>query len=110
VEHKLLTGDEEKISRLYFSADESLLASVSEGGVVVVWDTKDWTPAYPPLTGHRGNTVAFSPDGKWIAAANQTEHAIQIWSVETGDLLVESQAGVPPQNSVIMRQPPKDFV
>src|SRR5262249_26289586 len=45
----------------------------------------DRTVAEPLLTLHGFDSVAFSPDNRWLAAAGP-EHTVKVWDVATGQL------------------------
>jgi WD40 repeat protein len=83
---------------LAFSPDGKTLASGGYGRAVRLWDIFTHHERGPPLTGHSGpvNSVAFSPDGNMLAAADGG--LVRLWEVTTrrqlGALLVD------PSNSV----------
>jgi serine/threonine protein kinase/WD40 repeat protein len=91
-----------------FSQDGSRLA-VNEGGYVGLWKTaelraKGEVPPYLRLGGFssaptvrqgyepRSNSVAFSPDGKRLAAGLQVTEAIKIWSLENNQEVLNLHA------------------
>jgi WD40 repeat protein len=89
---------------LAFSADAKLLATGNAHGVVSLWDTK-LGKIRAKLSGHSGMvTVAFSPDGKFLASGStsnvfgqQADGSIRLWDVQKGTLLrtiVNSGSGV----------------
>jgi len=67
-----------------FSPDTSLLAGAVDGGVQF-WITENWRESFLLPEGNNGREIAFSPDGKTIAAAFRDE-SIRLWDVETGHL------------------------
>src|SRR5690606_16221076 len=56
--------------------------------VSYVWDVTQPTAPALHLTGYNDalNTVAFSPDGRWVAAAG-VEHRIYLWDMAAGGTL-----------------------
>jgi WD40 repeat protein len=66
-----------------WSPDGRLLAS--EDGV---WEVATGQELYP-LSGHTGpvDSVAFSPDGSYLATAGREDHLIIIWDAHTGERL-----------------------
>ena len=97
-----------RILSLAASPREPLLAAGSEDGNVTVWDMVDHSLKYEPLCSvqdesldaevlcHKSGSgqtdirgLAFSADGKWLAAGSSDQHA-WLWDVETGTLLARS--------------------
>ena len=69
-----------------FSPDGTLLA-VSAGSAVQLWYVENWTVS-STLPGSSGYAVAFSSDGKTLAAAGGTAgEDIKIWNYKTGEAL-----------------------
>ena len=68
-----------------FSPDGNTLATGTNGGAVLLWDTETGT-LQNTLTGHTNlvDTVAFSPDGRTLASNGL--RAVFLWDVETGSL------------------------
>jgi WD domain, G-beta repeat len=75
----VLPGDkEDSVGAVCFSPDGSLLATTGEGGNIVLWDTSSWQrrgaigdckTAFTEAEGTPYMSLAFSPDGAWIACA-----------------------------------------
>ena len=84
---RTITGQPEMISALEFSPDGKFLVT---GGMnemafgapvkVIVWDVASGKPVRTEEAEHRVNTVAFSPDGKWFAAADGSK-LVKLWAV-----------------------------
>ncbi|MDE3000875.1 MAG: hypothetical protein OXU79_17505 [Gemmatimonadota bacterium] len=71
-----------------FSPDGGLLACVSSGNSLVIWDTGTWQrvttyEGKPNTTTLDYNPLAFSPDGRLLAAADKNQHSINLWDVVT---------------------------
>ena len=81
-----LTETSSAVSPVIFSPDGSLLVAVDRDRTVRVWNTDTATEKFPPLT-VRGVPlrIAFSPDGRWLAASNLagSKGNITVWEVET---------------------------
>ncbi len=76
-----------KVSPGRFSPDGSLVAVSLAGEGIALWNADDLTPSGTPLlpTGGHVKDLAFSPDGRLLAAySNDTA---TIWDVETRSLL-----------------------
>lgn len=76
---------------LDFNSDGSLMASGSLDNTILIWDTalesKSFgEPVAPPFSASSEHAsisdVEFSPDNKYLASANGTQFAIQIWNID----------------------------
>ncbi|KAG2367816.1 WD40-repeat-containing domain protein [Suillus spraguei] len=71
------TGHTDAVCALCWSADGELIASGSWGGTARVWD----------VTGHQWvYAVTYSPDSSRLATGGDTDDAVKIWDVKTGEL------------------------
>jgi len=75
-------GDDGAIRRLAVSDDESIIAAVSEGGIVSIWNPNDLSEV---LQGWKGATqmtlaMALSPDNKHLVIGGLTEAVLNIES------------------------------
>lgn len=86
----LLTGHIDRVWRMCFNPDGSMLASV-EGKTIFLWDFTTGTLKTPlhtlkPVDTYNGiDNIAFSPDGK-VLAIGYRKGAVQLWDAKTGRL------------------------
>ena len=66
------------------SPDSRRIAAITGDGAAVLWD---WSSEKPPEEVFPADakiaTLAWSPDGRWIAAASITDKTIRLWNVES---------------------------
>jgi WD40 repeat protein len=80
----MLDGHVGRVAAPAFSADGSRMATGSVDGNIVLWDTRD--PARPRQTARlhvdtQLNTITLSPDGRTIAAVDQTGTTVRLFDV-----------------------------
>lgn len=81
------------ISALDFSSDGNLLAAATDKGLINVWNTGNSAGARLFLRSdnldEHTHAIAFSPDGRFLAAANwgrtAGENAVYVWRSDSGD-------------------------
>src|SRR5262245_11983883 len=79
---------------LAFAPDGTKLATVSNGGLIRIWDVgtgrqvREWSVRPPIPCQPSAFPVAFSPDGRQLTLAkSHDDSAVRVWDVETGKLL-----------------------
>ncbi len=77
------------VQSLGFSPDGSLLVAGSQGGRLLMWNTRTGQP-YPTLVeaNVRMNGAAFHPSGGWLATVSEDGYGIDIRDVVSGRILV----------------------
>jgi WD40 repeat protein len=83
-----LEGFEGFVWSARWSPDGSLLAVSYAGGPVRLYDTRTYT-VQGTLSGHSAQHIAWSPDGKSLAAGTLFSRIVQVWDVETRTLSSE---------------------
>ncbi|MBI5959803.1 MAG: TIR domain-containing protein [Chloroflexi bacterium] len=80
------------IEDVAFSADDRLVAAVSMGGGVRVWETNTGNQIAEFLTGGQGTSVTFSPDGRYLAVGRSAPggamYVVMEGAYEPGDFVV----------------------
>ncbi len=86
--HISLEGHTNRVTRIVFSSDGSMLASASEDGTIRLWNVVTRTHKHT-LTGHTSyiHSVAFSPDGRTLASGSENGK-IRLWNATTGQYRV----------------------
>src|ERR1035437_6970179 len=87
----IIAGHTDKVSGVAVSPDGKTVASASSDGTIGLWDTSTGKAAHAPLRSTEGGfeSVAFSPDGKYLATGEggKTGSAggqIVLWDVASG--------------------------
>ncbi len=94
-------GHEGVVSGLAYAPDGKTLASVSWDGAVRLWEADTGKPVRV-LRGRQTDwtlSVAFSPDGRWLAqTAGHGPASVRLWDTATGKLVRELAGHVPRGN------------
>ncbi len=87
----IIAGHSDKVSGVAVSPDGKTVASASSDGTIGLWDTATGKASHAPLKSTEGGfeSVAFSPDGKYLASGEggrTGSHGGQIvlWDVASG--------------------------
>jgi WD40 repeat protein len=83
-----LEGFEGLVWSARWSPDGSLLAVSVAVGPIQLYDTRTYT-MQGTLGEQSAHHIAWSPDGKWLAAGSPFSRLVQVWNVETGTLSSE---------------------
>lgn len=71
------------VSSLALNVHKNMIASAGRSSSIMFWDMLTGEPVGPALTGHgdQVNSLAFSPDGQWLASGS-SDNTIIVWDVE----------------------------
>ena len=82
-----LAGHHSFVYSVAFSPDGRILASGSDDGTIILWDTATYQPIGGPLASSSGAySLAFSPDGKTLVSAN-VDDTLLVWDVGSHKLI-----------------------
>jgi WD40 repeat protein len=84
IEARVLTGHTQLIEQVEFTPDGSRVVSVSQDGLVIVWDPSAGRAVREIPTGEKPLCCAVTPDGKRVIAGTSSGRLIA-WSIETGE-------------------------
>jgi len=80
-----LTGHRGGVPAVEFSPDGKRIASSGKDETIRIWDSVTGKPLQVWEAQHvEGQTVCFSPDGRWLASGNYRNNQILVWSIEDG--------------------------
>jgi WD40 repeat protein/tRNA A-37 threonylcarbamoyl transferase component Bud32 len=85
-ERRHFAGHVGGVPAVEFSPDGNLIASTGKDGLICVRDVQSGkvrhTLAIP--RGVQGQTIAFSPDGRWLASGNYQNNEVLVWALNDG--------------------------
>jgi len=82
-----LTGHNGGASAVEFSPNGRTIASTGKDGMIRIWDslTGKLLRAWEGQGQHlEGQTVCFSPDGRWLASGNYQNDVVCVWALDDG--------------------------
>jgi WD40 repeat protein len=82
-----LSGHTGGVPGVEFSPDGKTIASTGKDGMIRIWDsqTAKLLRAWEGQGQHlAGQTVGFSPDGRWLASGNYQNNQVLVWALEDG--------------------------
>lgn len=103
-------GQKEHLFALAFSPDGKTLVAANVDGAIGRWDLQNPRAPYVELFRQQGGvwTVAFSPDGRWMATGSKRDDAFALWDLGNtgaGPLVVSdpqpAPAGSGPQKETV---------
>jgi tetratricopeptide (TPR) repeat protein len=85
----VLKGHNAPIRGIAFDADGKKMVSGDEDGHAFVWNTANGNAIPLPDQKESIRSVAFSPDGKWVATSTPADGRIDVWDPNTAGLVHE---------------------
>ena len=86
-ERQRLTGHLGGVPGVEFSPDGTTLASTGKDGVIRIWNSRTGQQLQAwEGPGQRvvGQSICFSPDGRWLVSGNGINNRILVWSIQEG--------------------------
>jgi WD40 repeat protein len=85
----VLPGHDSAVGAVAWNRDGTRLASGShDDGLVLLWDTADWTRIGAMKQGAKVYSLAFTPNGKLLAAAC-SDNLIRFWNLDSKRIVAE---------------------
>jgi WD40 repeat protein len=96
-ERQHLTGHVGGTAAVEFSPDGRMIASTGKDGVIRIGEaqTGKTRQAWPIPRGNQGQTVGFSPDGRWLASGNYQNNQVLVWDLAQGRRVLTLGEGGP---------------
>jgi WD40 repeat protein/predicted Ser/Thr protein kinase len=79
-----LSGHRGGVPGMEFSRDGRMVASTGKDETIRIWDSVTGKPLQVWEDHLEGQTVCFSPDGRWLASGNYRNNQVLVWSIEDG--------------------------
>ncbi len=90
----LLWNEHDYAMSMAFSPGGDRIVTGSGNGSLQVWETATGRVLWREWPGGEINTVAFSPDGRWIVTGNWGgDNTVRVWEAETGTPVATMQHG-----------------
>ena len=86
-----LVGHSDNINQIIISSDQKRLASISDDRTAIVWSIDQKSIIYQFRYLQKLTSVAFSPNGKWLATGDETGE-VKYWALSNGTELAKFRA------------------
>ncbi len=85
-ERRHLTPHVGGVPGVEYSLDGRMIASTGKDAVIRIYEnqTGKILHTWPIPRGEQGQTVAFSPDGRWLASGNYQNNQVLVWALDDG--------------------------